>query len=181
LARRSSKRICTTSKNGIRQRPKPSAAASKAVGGGAMYALAPGRGILAHHEANNVLHTYVALNRSEEWIADIDFGDAPAANARVAAEFDGWAPQLTALITDGDAPPVPRGIYALPDGHSWDRVIGVTLLGDAEVALTAYEDALFPRSESASADAHRIQQLLLGDRAPFGLVDLLTGAVELGH
>src|ERR1700678_1151433 len=51
--------------------------------------------------------------------------------ALVAAEFDGWAPALTALITDGDTPPVPRMIYTLPDGHRWDRVPGVTLLGDA--------------------------------------------------
>ncbi|MBV9578734.1 MAG: FAD-dependent monooxygenase, partial [Chloroflexi bacterium] len=48
-----------------------------------------------------------------------------------AAEFDGWAPQLTALITDGDTPPVPRLIHTLPTRHRWERVPGVTLLGDA--------------------------------------------------
>ena len=37
-----------------------------------------------------------------------------AAKARVAAEFDGWAPELTALITDGETAPVPRMIHALP-------------------------------------------------------------------
>src|SRR5580658_253867 len=51
--------------------------------------------------------------------------------ARVAAEFDGWAPELTALITDGETAPVPRTIHALPAGHRWERVPGVTLLGDA--------------------------------------------------
>ncbi|MCJ0902406.1 NAD(P)/FAD-dependent oxidoreductase [Rhodococcus sp. ARC_M6] len=107
------------------------AAAAKAVGDGAMYALSPGKGITAHREAGGVLHTYVQLNRSAEWIADIDFGDADAATARVATEFDGWATELTALITDADTPPVPRRIYALPDKHRWNRVPGVTLLGDA--------------------------------------------------
>jgi 2-polyprenyl-6-methoxyphenol hydroxylase-like FAD-dependent oxidoreductase len=96
-----------------------------------MYALTPGKGIVAHREAGSVLHTYVELNRPAEWIAGIDFTDAAAATARVAAEFDGWAPELTALITDGETAPVPRMIYALPDGHRWDRVPGVTLLGDA--------------------------------------------------
>ncbi|MFI5957771.1 FAD-dependent oxidoreductase [Cryptosporangium sp. NPDC051539] len=49
----------------------------------------------------------------------------------MAAEFEGWAPELTALITDAETGPVPRMIYALPDGHRWDRVPGVTLVGDA--------------------------------------------------
>ena len=111
-------------------------ATAKAVGGGAMYALTPGKGIVAHREAGNILHTYVELNRSAEWIASIDFTDAPAATARVAAEFDGWAPELTALITDGETAPVPRPIHALPTGHRWERVPGVTLLGDAAHLMT---------------------------------------------
>ncbi len=107
------------------------AAAAAAVGAGAMFALAPGKGIVAHREAGNVLHAYVELNRPAEWIAAIDFTDAATAARRVAAEFDGWAPALTALITDGESAPVPRAIHALPIGHAWDRVRGVTLLGDA--------------------------------------------------
>jgi 2-polyprenyl-6-methoxyphenol hydroxylase-like FAD-dependent oxidoreductase len=106
-------------------------ATAEAVGGGAMYALTPGKGIVAHREAGDILHTYVELNRPAEWVAGIDFTDAAAATARVAAEFDGWAPALTALITDGETAPVPRMIYTLPSGHRWDRVPGVTLLGDA--------------------------------------------------
>ncbi len=106
-------------------------AAAEAVGGGALFALAPGKGIFAHREPGGVLHSYIALNRSADWIAAIDFADAGAARARVAAEFDGWAPALTALITDGETAPVLRMIYALPDDHGWDRVPGVTLLGDA--------------------------------------------------
>src|ERR1700678_1939808 len=106
-------------------------ATAAAVGPGAMYALTPGKGIVAHREAGNILHTYVELNRPAEWVADIDFADAAAATARVEAEFDGWVPELTALITDGETAPIPRTICTLPDGHRWDRVPGVTLLGDA--------------------------------------------------
>ncbi|WP_067474867.1 FAD-dependent oxidoreductase [Actinomadura hibisca] len=185
-------------------------ATAAAVGDGAMYALAPGKGIVAHREAGDVLHTYVELNRSAEWVAGIDFTDPAAASARVAAEFDGWAPHLTALITDGETAPVARMIHTLPDGHRWDRVPGVTLLGDAahlmppsgdganlamfdgaelgkaiaahpgdvEAALTAYEEALFPRSEGFYADAHEILDLCLGDRAPYGLIDLFTGGPQ---
>lgn len=106
-------------------------ASAKAVGGGSFSALAPGKGIVAHREPGGVLHTYVALNKPEDWIAGMDFSDSATALARVAKEFDSWAPALTALITDGEAEPVTRVLKALPAEHRWERVPGVTLLGDA--------------------------------------------------
>ncbi|MEA1651974.1 NAD(P)/FAD-dependent oxidoreductase [Nitrospirillum sp. BR 11164] len=106
-------------------------ATARAVGGGALFAMTPGRGIFAHREPGGTLHAYIGLKRPADWIAAVDFGDAAAAKARIAAEFDGWAPALTALITDSDTPPVPRPLHTLPSGHRWPRVPGVTLLGDA--------------------------------------------------
>ncbi|MEV8540927.1 NAD(P)/FAD-dependent oxidoreductase [Streptomyces sp. NPDC051572] len=106
-------------------------AVAKAVGGGSLFALAPGKGIQAHRENGGTLHTYVALSRSEDWFAGIDFTDSATAAQRIVREFDGWAPELTALITDSDTPLVLRPLYALPVEHLWDRVPGVTLLGDA--------------------------------------------------
>jgi 2-polyprenyl-6-methoxyphenol hydroxylase-like FAD-dependent oxidoreductase len=106
-------------------------AAAKTVGDGALYALTPGKGFLAHREPDNIIHTYVVLSRPIEWFVDIDFNDADATKARIAAEFDGWARELTALITDGESAPILRSIHQLPDRHQWTRVPGVTLLGDA--------------------------------------------------
>jgi len=106
-------------------------ATAEAAGGGALFALAPGQGIFAHREPDGVVHAYIALKRSAEWIAGVDFADPAAAKARIAAEFEGWAPALTALIADSDTPPVPRMLHTLPDDHRWERVPGVTLLGDA--------------------------------------------------
>lgn len=106
-------------------------ATAAAVGSGAMFALTPGRGIVAHREAGDVIHTYVELTHSVEWIAGLEFDDPVAARMRLAAEFDGWATHLTALITDGDTELVPRMIYSLPTRHRWRREPGVTLLGDA--------------------------------------------------
>ena len=186
-------------------------AAAAAVGGGGMAALSPGRGIVAHREAGGVLHTYVELNRPAEWVAAVDFTDPAAARARVAAEFGGWAPELTALITDGESAPVARMIYALPDGLRWERVPGVTLLGDAahlmppsgeganlamldgaelgqaiaahpgdiEAALAAYEKEMFVRSAAEAEDARELIDLCLGDRAPHGFIEFLTGAAEI--
>lgn len=106
-------------------------ACAKAVGGGTMGAPAPGKAIMAHRESGDTLHTYALLTAPLAWFAAIDFDDATAAVARVAGEFEGWAPALTALITDSDVAPVHRPFFALPPGLRWGRVPGVTLLGDA--------------------------------------------------
>ncbi|MFD7923892.1 FAD-dependent oxidoreductase [Streptomyces sp. NPDC059740] len=173
-------------------------AAAKAVGGGSMIVPRPDREIFAHRETGDTLHAYVGISEPREWFAAIDFTDAAESTARVAKEFDGWAPELTALITESDLPPALRPLYALPTGHRWDRVPGVTLIGDAahlsapngeganlamldgaelgtalaahpddtEAALTAYEQAMFPRSAEVSPhDSDQLQEFLLDGNA----------------
>lgn len=107
------------------------AASAQLVGGGQMCAPAQGNSIMAHRERGDTLHAYVMLARPLAWFAEIDFTNPAAAGARIAMEFDGWAPALTALITDSDTAPLLRPLYALPVEHRWQRVAGVTLLGDA--------------------------------------------------
>jgi 2-polyprenyl-6-methoxyphenol hydroxylase-like FAD-dependent oxidoreductase len=109
-------------------------ATAKAVGGGSMFAVdlsAGGKQINAHRESGGTLHAYVELTQPLEWFAGIDFTDPGAATARIAREFDGWAPELTTLITGSDTAPIHRPHYGLPIGLRWDRIPGVTLVGDA--------------------------------------------------
>lgn len=171
-------------------------ATARAVGAGAMYALTPGRGIVAHREAGGVVHAYVQMQCPE----DFD-------TACVADQFEGWAPELTALVTDSDTVPVTRRIYACPDGYPWDRVPGVTLVGDAahlmppageganlamldgaelgqavaahpgdpDKAFREYEAVMFTRSALEAAEARQIIDACFGDRAPLGLIEMLSG------
>ena len=146
-------------------------ASAEAVGGGMMFAMAPGKGIMAHREPNGVLHTYVGLKKAEDWIAGIDFSDPAVAVACVAEEFDGWAPELTALITAGETAPMPRPIYALPFEHRWNRVPGVTLLGDA-AHLTA------PSGEGANLAMYDGAELAKAIAANVGNVEAALLAYE---
>ncbi|MDU6093046.1 MAG: NAD(P)/FAD-dependent oxidoreductase, partial [Staphylococcus lugdunensis] len=101
------------------------------VGEGAMYALSPGKGFVAHREANNIIHTYIEMNRDLDWINRIDFSNKTETIKTILAEFKGWAPEITALLTESDSNIVARKINALPDKHRWEPKSGITLIGDA--------------------------------------------------
>ncbi|MEU3345144.1 NAD(P)/FAD-dependent oxidoreductase [Streptomyces sp. NPDC006700] len=167
------------------------------LGGGFFICLGDRRGFLAHREGDGSLHAYTALRTDEDWLDTIDFTDSATAKAAVLSHFDGWDENLRALIADADGALVPRRIHALPVGHRWDHVPGVTLLGDAahlmspfageganlamldgaelglaiaarpgdtEAALTAYEEALFPRGEASAAESATSLETMFGDR-----------------
>ena len=177
------------------------APAAAVIGSGTLMAVAPGQGILAHRNADGSIHAYVAVNRSEAWLA----ADLPTTTARMASLFDGWARSLRTLITDGEKAPIVRPIYALPPLLAWPRVTGVTLLGDAahlmspfageganlamldgaelaqaliehhgdnERALANYEHELFARSQPIAKLSARNLSRFFGPDAPTSVVDL---------
>lgn len=127
-----------------------------AVGFGTLIAVELGKGILAHRESNGTLHAYVTFNKPEAWISALDFSNPSAAIARIQNEFSDWAPELRAIITDTETKPIPRAIYALPVGHKWERVPGVTLAGDSAHLMSPFAGeganlAMFDGAELAKA------------------------------
>ncbi|MEW1774302.1 NAD(P)/FAD-dependent oxidoreductase [Streptomyces sp. NPDC086777] len=111
---------------------------AEVVGWGMLFALGAGRGFLGHRESDGSLHVYTALEAPEEWLDGIDFTSVEAAKRAVLDHFGDWDKSLRALVADAEGPLVPRRIHALPVGHRWDRVPGVTLLGDAAHLMSPF-------------------------------------------
>ena len=186
-------------------------ASAALLGGGFFIALGDARGFLAHREPDGSLHVYTAVRVAEDWLDSIDFTDPEAAKAVVVGQFDGWDDALRALVAEADGQLVPRKIFALPVEHRWNRVPGVTLIGDAahlmspfageganlamldgaelgcaiaahrddvEAALTAYEEALFPRSEASAAESAESLQMMFGENGLERLLDQFASFAE---
>ncbi|HEY4458311.1 MAG TPA: NAD(P)/FAD-dependent oxidoreductase [Pseudonocardiaceae bacterium] len=109
------------------------------VGLGSMFALGEGKGLLGQRNGDGSIRVYIAVRAAQDWATTVVDPDNPAATrARLLDIFADWAPNLRALIARSDDRLVPRPISALPVGHQWDRVPGVTLIGDAAHLMSPF-------------------------------------------
>ena len=108
------------------------------VGPGIMFALSDDKALMGHGGTD--VHLGASLRVPKDWTATrgVDWSDTAAARAVLLAEFADWSTELTDLIRNCDDTIVPRLIYALPTGHSWSRVPGVTLVGDAAHVMSPF-------------------------------------------
>ena len=110
------------------------------VGPGMTFALSHDKAMLSHRHADGVVGLYVGLRVPENWTTScgVDWSSAPAARVALLEHFHDWSPELQALLRSCDDTIIPRRIHTLPAGHSWPRVPGVTLLGDAAHLMSPF-------------------------------------------
>jgi 2-polyprenyl-6-methoxyphenol hydroxylase-like FAD-dependent oxidoreductase len=107
------------------------------VGPGLMFALSDNKAMMAHGGGH--IHLGASLRVPQDWTLSrgVDWSDVPAARGALLEEFADWSTELKDLIRNCDTI-IPRLIYALPTGHSWARIQGVTLLGDAAHVMSPF-------------------------------------------
>ncbi|MBA2679764.1 MAG: FAD-dependent monooxygenase [Ktedonobacteraceae bacterium] len=110
------------------------------VGRGSMFALSDEKGLITHRDGDGRITVYIALKTPEQWVTSngIDFRAPEAAKLQLLNHFPDWDNQLRALIAESDTELVPRPIYTLPVGHRWERIPGITLLGDAAHLMSPF-------------------------------------------
>jgi 2-polyprenyl-6-methoxyphenol hydroxylase-like FAD-dependent oxidoreductase len=151
------------------------------VGHGKMFVIGDNRVLIAQRNANAHIRVYVALRKAEN-----EFPPASAAivqvRERAISELAGWASVWLDMIAAAE-PIAIRPLYALPTGHRWTNLPGVTLIGDAahlmspfggegancamadgadlalaqtsdwRRAVVDFEAVMLPRAETAAAEA----------------------------
>jgi 2-polyprenyl-6-methoxyphenol hydroxylase-like FAD-dependent oxidoreductase len=108
-------------------------------GRGNFFALSDNRYIGGH--GGNTIAFGCGLRVPENWVADcgIDWREPESVRAGLLREYSDWVPALTDLIRECDDGAIwPRPIYALPTGLTWERVPGVTLVGDAAHLMSPF-------------------------------------------
>ncbi len=113
-------------------------ASAALVGTGSLFALSDNKNIGGH--GGRDLHLGAMLRTAEDWLdtRGVDWSDASATRTALLAEFADWTPALTDLIRHCDDEITARRIYALPTGHAWPRIPGVTLVGDAAHLMSPF-------------------------------------------
>ena len=130
--------------------------AAALVGPGLMFALSDNKALIAH--GGEHLYLGASLRVPQDWVASsgVNWSNARAARAALLSAFGDWSSALADLIRTCDDTIILRLIYALPTGHAWERVRGVTLLGDAAHVMSPYagegaNNALLDAAELALA------------------------------
>ncbi len=181
--------------------PDPSPDLADWLGRGSFLSMGDRRMLTAQRVGDGHYRVACIVRTPEDWLASIPFDDPGRTRTALHALFDGWAPELTALIDRCAGGFEGRAIYTLPAGLTWPSVPGVTLVGDAahlmppygeganlamldgaELALALataepagavkeYETAMFDRAAEAAEESERIDEMLF---APDGAQRMLA-------
>ncbi|KAI9810473.1 MAG: hypothetical protein M1827_006249 [Pycnora praestabilis] len=113
---------------------------SRLVGKGTYFTLTDNKSIVAQRCGDGSIRVYPWHREAEDWntSSGIDWKSPVDVRAKLLKIYEGWVPELKALIEATDDNIVPRNLYMLPIGHCWAHVPGLTLLGDAAHVMTPF-------------------------------------------
>ncbi|WP_327706718.1 NAD(P)/FAD-dependent oxidoreductase [Streptomyces decoyicus] len=101
------------------------------VGHGTMSAKAGHRSLVLQRNSNGHVRAYINFRGPQDWHSGLDLADTEAVRARLLTQYQGWDESLLDILRDNEGGFINRPMYVLPFPHTWQRVPGITLLGDA--------------------------------------------------
>ncbi|GAB7032420.1 NAD(P)/FAD-dependent oxidoreductase [Streptomyces sp. NPDC021749] len=104
---------------------------ARLVGAGTMSAKAGRRSLVLQRNSNGHVRGYAFFRGPQDWHAGLDLADTEAVRARLLAQYEGWDEGLLDILRDNEGGFINRPMVVLPVPHTWRRVPGITLLGDA--------------------------------------------------
>ncbi|MCD9195250.1 FAD-dependent oxidoreductase [Streptomyces albireticuli] len=104
---------------------------ARLVGHGTMAAKAGRRSLVLQRNSDGHVRAYVTFRGPQDWHAGLDLADTDAVRARLLDQYQGWHESLLDILRGNEGGFVNRPMFVLPVPHTWRRVPGVTLLGDA--------------------------------------------------
>ena len=104
---------------------------ARLVGRGTMSAKAGRRSLVLQRNSNGHVRAYINFRGPQDWHSGLDLADTEAVRARLLAQYQGWDESLLAILRDNEGGFINRPMFVLPAPHTWRRVPGITLLGDA--------------------------------------------------
>lgn len=107
------------------------------VGSGKMFAVGDNRALIAQRGGHDHIRGYAGWRLDETAARTLATQPPETVRAATLAVFAGWSPALRDMIVEGDLLAV-RPLYALPIGHRWASVPGLTLLGDAAHLMSPF-------------------------------------------
>lgn len=107
------------------------------VGAGKMFAVGDDRMLIGQRNGHNHIRGYAGWRIDEADARALGAMPPEAVRAATLAVYEEWSPVLRDLIVSADLLGV-RPLNALPIGHRWPGVAGVTLLGDAAHLMSPF-------------------------------------------
>lgn len=109
------------------------------VGQGKLDVSGDARLLVVQRNANAHLRGYAILRVPTDWAAQqLDWSSPDATRRSLLAQFEGWHPDVLALLQASNERFLSRAIYALPVGHHWPHRAGLTLIGDAAHLMSPF-------------------------------------------
>jgi 2-polyprenyl-6-methoxyphenol hydroxylase-like FAD-dependent oxidoreductase len=105
----------------------------KLLNGGKIFAFGDERTLIVSSKGDGSLVFYTSSKKPENWVREcgINFTDKLQVLAWFKQEYAEWADVWQELFENASAAFVPRPIYCMPLGQTWEAQANITLLGDA--------------------------------------------------